>query len=239
MDNQPYHIEFDVWGDFAAFTRPEFKVERYSYDVPTPSSMRNLLQSIYWHPQFQYRITDITVFNPVLRVVVTKNELSSVMRSSNALQVMKSVFESGTGKPLGIPASAPRQQRCTTYLKDVYYRIGADIIPNSVWYDTTHDIDQTFDPEKAYAIITRRLERGQYYYSPYLGLRECVAYYALHRYPQQPESVYKGQTIDLGIMYFDSDYSDPDDIRPHFYHPFMVDGKITVPPTEEVMRYGA
>ena len=30
----------EVWGDIACFTRSEFKVERMSYDVITPSAAR-------------------------------------------------------------------------------------------------------------------------------------------------------------------------------------------------------
>lgn len=33
-------IKMEVWGDYACFTRPEMKVERVSYDVPTPSAAR-------------------------------------------------------------------------------------------------------------------------------------------------------------------------------------------------------
>lgn len=33
-----YGISIIVEGDYACFTRPEMKVERVSYDVPTPSA---------------------------------------------------------------------------------------------------------------------------------------------------------------------------------------------------------
>ncbi|MFA7746601.1 CRISPR-associated protein Cas5, partial [Salinicoccus roseus] len=36
---------------FGLFTRPEMKVERYSYDVITPSAARGILEAIYWKPQ--------------------------------------------------------------------------------------------------------------------------------------------------------------------------------------------
>ena len=29
-------VKMEVWGDYALWTRPELKTERYSYDVPTP-----------------------------------------------------------------------------------------------------------------------------------------------------------------------------------------------------------
>ena len=33
-------VKVRVWGDFALYSRPELKVERYSYDVMTPSAAR-------------------------------------------------------------------------------------------------------------------------------------------------------------------------------------------------------
>ena len=43
-------VRVKVWGDYALFSRPELKVERYSYDVITPSAARGILEAIYWHP---------------------------------------------------------------------------------------------------------------------------------------------------------------------------------------------
>ena len=43
-------IQVEVWGDYALFSRPEFKVEHMSYDCMTPSAARGLLESIYWRP---------------------------------------------------------------------------------------------------------------------------------------------------------------------------------------------
>ena len=39
-------IKMEVWGDYACFTRPEMKVERVSYDVPTPSAARGMVESV-------------------------------------------------------------------------------------------------------------------------------------------------------------------------------------------------
>ena len=41
-------VKVKVWGDYALFSRPELKVERYSYDVMTPSAARGILEAIYW-----------------------------------------------------------------------------------------------------------------------------------------------------------------------------------------------
>jgi CRISPR-associated Cas5-like protein len=45
-----YGIKIIIEGDYALFSRPEMKVERVSYDVPTPSALVGLISSIYWHP---------------------------------------------------------------------------------------------------------------------------------------------------------------------------------------------
>ena len=45
-----YGFKILVEGEYALFTRPEFKVERVSYDVPPVSAMEGLIKSIYWKP---------------------------------------------------------------------------------------------------------------------------------------------------------------------------------------------
>ena len=46
MANGTHTLE--VWGDLACFTRPEMKVERFSYPVITPSAARGIFDAIYW-----------------------------------------------------------------------------------------------------------------------------------------------------------------------------------------------
>ena len=42
-------VKVHVWGDYALFSRPELKTERYSYDVITPSAARGILAVSYTH----------------------------------------------------------------------------------------------------------------------------------------------------------------------------------------------
>ena len=49
-----FGVQVEVWGERALFTRPEFSVERMSYDVITPSAARGLLESVFWHPGMRY-----------------------------------------------------------------------------------------------------------------------------------------------------------------------------------------
>ena len=58
-----YGFQIMVEGDYACFSRPEMKVERVSYDVPTPSALEGLIKSIYWKPPVRYRIDKIFVYH--------------------------------------------------------------------------------------------------------------------------------------------------------------------------------
>jgi CRISPR-associated protein Cas5d len=48
-----------VWvsGEFGCFTRPETKVERFSFPVITLSAACNVLDSICWRPQMRWIVT--------------------------------------------------------------------------------------------------------------------------------------------------------------------------------------
>ncbi|MGH3811530.1 MAG: CRISPR-associated protein Cas5, partial [Pseudonocardiaceae bacterium] len=54
-------VVVQVWGDGALFTRPELKVERVSYPVMTPSAAVGVLESIFWKPEFAWRVVAIEV----------------------------------------------------------------------------------------------------------------------------------------------------------------------------------
>ena len=69
-----------VWGDFALFSRPESKVERMTYPVPTPSAARGILASIYSKPaEFYWQVQRIEVLKPIRYVTFKRNELKSKM----------------------------------------------------------------------------------------------------------------------------------------------------------------
>ena len=68
-------IQLEVWGDYALFSRPELKVERMSYDVPTPSAARGLVEAIYYHPGLRWHIDRICVLNPIRFVSIRRLSL--------------------------------------------------------------------------------------------------------------------------------------------------------------------
>ena len=70
-----YGFKIIVEGDYACFTRPEFKVERVSYDVPVPGALEGMLKSVYWKPAIRYVIDRIIVFQPVSFINIRRNEV--------------------------------------------------------------------------------------------------------------------------------------------------------------------
>lgn len=233
----------DVSGDFACFTRPEMKVERVSYDVITPSAARGVFSAVFWKPAINWRITRIEVLNPIRWTSVRRNEVSSV----------------ATPRSDGFFVEDARQQRAGLILRDVRYRLYAEfdfippekrspsVNPAPEWL-ASEDENELYrqaearpdEKEAKYAaMFDRRATKGQYFMHPYLGCREfSCREIRLVKHPESEAARPIQETRDLGFMLYDLDYSDPNDIKPMFYCPKMIDGVITVPhpDSEEVFR---
>lgn len=54
-----------VWGERACFARPEFSIDRVSYDVLTPLAARAMLEAIHWTPAIRWIVNRIHVLRPV------------------------------------------------------------------------------------------------------------------------------------------------------------------------------
>ncbi len=168
-------VKVRVWGPYACFTRPDFKVERVSYLVMTPSAARGVLESIYWKPEFRYEIHRIGVVKIGTQLSILRNELSD-------RQTRRPVF-----------VEDQRQQRTSLILKDVEYLIHAQLVMKP----------HARDPAGKYLdCFNRRVERGQYHHTPYLGTREFAASFA----PGGPEVAVERLDLDLGLMLFDTAY---------------------------------
>jgi CRISPR-associated protein Cas5d len=194
----------DVRGDYACFTRPEMKVERVSYDIITPSAARAVFEAILWKPAIRWRVKVIEVLKPVRWISVRRNEVGSVASTRNAITAMSA----GRGE-LGLHVEDDRQQRACLFLRDVAYRLHADMEPLTD--------EARADPNKYVAMFTRRAAKGQCVNQPYLGCREFAARFRLvddvAREPE-PENSVDG---DLGWMLYDLDFANPADPRPKFF----------------------
>ena len=78
-------VRVKVWGDYALFSRPELKTERYSYDVITPSAAIGILESVYWHPGLRWIVDRIYVIKPIQFISIKRNEVKSKISAANVL----------------------------------------------------------------------------------------------------------------------------------------------------------
>ena len=146
-----------MWGDYACFTRPEMKVERVTYPIPTPSAMRGVLEAIFWKPEFTWRIQEIWVLRPIRYFSILRNEVNSQMSNRSARN-----WERNGG---GYVASEDRAQRHTLALRDVDYLVRAQI-------EVKPHVQE--NPAKYRDQFRRRVIRALFH-RPYLGCREFAA----------------------------------------------------------------
>lgn len=210
-----------VRGPLACFTRPEFHVERVSYEVMTPSAARGVLEAVHWKPAVRWVVTAIHVLAPVRFVAFKRNEVSKRVSTDAARSAMR-----GGALPAYF-ADDDRQQRNTLALRDVDYVIEAHFVTTPRWgpQDTVPKHVETF---------ARRLRSGQTFHQPYLGCREFAA--EVEPADAVPESRLEPgwRPRELGLMLHDLEFDRPDGrIVPRFFRAAIdVAGRIEVPPFE-------
>lgn len=204
-----------VKGDYALFTRPEMKVERVSYDVPTPSAARGIMEAVYWKPAIRWVIDKIHIINPIQFTNIRRNEVSDKVPVSTAKSLMQGTIK----KDFYLDILTARQQRAAMVLKDVDYVFEThfEIVPENA--------GPTDTVEKHYNIALRRLRKGQHFYQPVLGTREFPAAISIIEDGTIPESQLEDEQ-DLGWMLYDMDYSDLNNINPIFFKAIMRNGII-------------
>ena len=195
-------IQLEVWGAYALFSRPELKVERVSYNVPTPSAARGIVESVYYHPGLRWYIDRIHVLNPIRFVSIRRNEVTDKISGRNVRQAAQ-----GGGQPLYLVTSQKIVQRSSLLLQDVHYVIEAH-------FEMTDKAAPSDNPGKFQDIVIRRMERGQCFHTPYFGCREFPV--SFRRWPGGPIPTID-ETRDLGLMLYDFDYSDPAAIIPTYF----------------------
>ncbi len=209
---KPFCLE--VRGDYACFTRPEMKVERVSYDLITPSAARAVFEAILWKPSIRWRMRRIDVLAPIRWISVRRNEVGAVASSRNAQIAMNE----GRGA-MALYIEDERQQRAGLFLRDVAYRLYADM-------EMVGD-DARANPGKYLAMFERRAEAGQCVNQPYLGCREFAARFRLirlqhdaregWRLPEGEPPALDDWSPDLGWMLHDMDFSNPATPQPKFF----------------------
>jgi len=232
----------EVSGDFACFTRPEMKVERVSYDVITPSAARAIFEAIFWKPAVRWQVKKIEVLNPIRWTSVRRNEVGAVATDR--------------GGSNGIFIEDERQQRAALLLRDVAYRLHAELefipardrhkvinpVPEYLLDDENRkfatecmaieQIGKDENPGKYNAMFERRARKGQCFNQPYLGTREFSCAFRLVE-NAEAEITPIDETRDLGFMLYDMLFPKPGDadqeIQPTFFRAMIEKGVVSVP----------
>ena len=198
----------EVWGDLACFTRPEMKVERFSYPVITPSAARGIFDAIYWdgirekrgkesvmRPYFHWQVKRIEVMELPRYIALRRNEVKGCVPGTATLNKWMSGKEQP--EPLwadGNDESTGRTQRQTMALKNVRYRITAQIVPKSSFAHDYGKFNSQFE---------RRAKQGKCFQQPYFGCREFPAFFEYVE--SQSANVQPPVALDqhLGFMLYD------------------------------------
>jgi CRISPR-associated protein Cas5d len=179
-DSPTRGVAVKVFGDYACFSRPEFKVERVSYPIITPSAARGVLEAIFWKPEFRYEIREIRVLRLGTQAAILRNEIAT--RQSHEPIVIEN----------------ERQQRTSLMLRNVAYAIRAEIeLRPHVACGPGKYLDQ----------FRRRVQKGQCHHTPCLGTRECSASFEPANGDPVDEQL-RDRQMDLGQMLFDIAYTE-------------------------------
>ena len=201
----------EVWGDLACFTRPEMKVERFSYPVITPSAARGIFDAIYWdgkrdrekvgnkvreiiRPYFYWQVTRIEVLKMPSFIALRRNEVKGTVPGTATLN--KWMTGKDAPKPLwadGDDESTGRTQRQTIALKNVHYRITARIEPRATHKHALGKLNACF---------LRRAKNGKCFQQPYFGCREFPAFFE-YLEPDAPSAAAAPFDEHLGWMLYD------------------------------------
>lgn len=210
-------IDIDIWGPMACFAPPYAKAERISYPVPTPAALRGVFDSIYSKPpEFWWSINRIEVMRPILYSPCMTNGVKKKM-----------------GKAMDPMDYENRHTQITTvYLRDVYYRVTATIHPKFPGDDFATSLRKQ---------AIRRIEQGQCFRQPVLGMRECPCYFALSKRGKMPIQ----ESQDFGLMVYDTHVPydgrvGSDGFSASLYHCVMENGVINVPDYDspQVLKIG-
>ena len=257
---EPKDQVLEVWGEFACFS--QLKVERFSYPIITPSAARGVFDAVYCKPcrngqrnQFRWQITMVEVLREPRYmglhrappdtegrqptgepsyISLRRNEvkehidLKAVVRWMEGKEELEPIWADGMDN-----AKKGRTQRQTMALKDVRYRLHAEVRPWPGYEDKLLCFEAQF---------RRRAAHGKCFYQPYLGCREFPAFFELVE-PGAAPARRAEWSQDLGWMLYDvfdlsSPGNDRSEPRISVFHAKVTEGVMIVPPCEntEVRR---
>lgn len=189
----------EVWGELACFTRPEAKVERYSYPIITPSAARGIFDAIYFKKSygFFWQVEAVELLTLPRYIALRRNEVKN--KAPNERTLKRWISEQDSAEPIWADGGRDdlgtdqegRTQRQTMALKNVRYRLHAHMTLRHEAAGDLRDMDAQF---------SRRATHGKCFYQPYLGCREFPAWFSPEASAHRPVSM----DMPLGWMVYDT-----------------------------------
>ncbi|MCL6445722.1 MAG: hypothetical protein K6T83_20110, partial [Alicyclobacillus sp.] len=158
----------------------------------------------------------IHVLNPIRKVSIRRNEVKKTLPLNDAIRSAKKQNAKGIPVPLiDIEDDNVRTQRHAIFLKDVAYIIKARVVK----------VRGRHPEAKHRAIFLRRVRSGKCVHQPYLGTRECTAYFG----PPEGNETPIPLTKDLGMMLHDMYFIGDGQAIPMFEPLRMENGIVRLP----------
>ena len=178
---------FRIAGPMACFTRPEFRSDRMSYDIMTPSAANGMLDAFFFKPmQFEWRIEQIHMLAPIQHESRTTSEVPKRADGIN---------------PIDVSDPKNRKQVRGLYLRDVDYLVVAHAAVLAGHQDSENR-------RKYEEMIERRASRGSYSQPPALGLASFFAETFEILTPEQAHALTPvPENRVIGAMLYGFDYS--------------------------------
>lgn len=174
-------FSFTVRGSWAHFRRVEGTTVKQSYRVMPRTTVAGMLAAILGMDRDSY----YELFSPETSAIAVEPrfDLRSINMPENTLSTDKGSLETHTGSSMNVKLPSPeknRQQHNYEFLVDPSYRI-----------------DLWLADDDVYEELRDRIDDRRYYYSPSLGLSECLASLTYHdEYDIEPS---ESSTVDSAI----------------------------------------
>ena len=156
-----YHVQLEISGPTAMWTRPDTGDAPVSYPVPTYSAVKGIFESILWLQSAEVRPIKAEICRPVIYHNYTTNYGGPLRKSKNVAK--------GAG-----------YQLIASVLVNVCYRLYAVAVSDDLncnWYDSKAAKGFRNGAHAYQEQFLRRMSRGQMYYTPCLGWKEFVPDY--------------------------------------------------------------
>lgn len=203
MSRKSSEVKVHIWGDMGCFTQAQYGVERHTWPIITPTAAQFVLNAIYGKSyEFTWSVRRIEVLSPIRQVRFKVNEITAVADGQ------KPIF-----------TSRVRTQRLLPVLLNPEYMITAEVVLNPKCKANGNNV------KKHVTQFNRRVENGQCFFRPYMGMRDFPADFATPpRKKLRPIDV----NMDLSGMPIKVQYS-PSDKPTRFFDAKLECGVLNVP----------